>query len=317
MSTSFQVFYERELSPTLRMIKKHRKSIVSKRLQYSIPTAVALCLIAYFLHKKYGLHLQIIIFVLVGGLSTLFYFLAKIPANYKSIYKREIIGRIIHKIDPKLRYQPREMISENEYIHSNIFAQKFDRYYGDDYISGKIEEVDFRFSELHVEKIIRNKKNKQRQTIFAGFFFVADFHKPLKSRTYIHPDRLESSLGFIARKFQKMNFTRPPLVELEDPSFEKVFSVYSEDQIEARYILSTAMMEKILRLQKNLDRKMHFSFVNSMIYIAIETLDNMFEPSLFGKIADEKRLESYYYTLQEIMSIIHALSLNRKIWKSV
>ena len=42
-----------------------------------------------------------------------------------------------------------------------------------------------------------------------------------------------------------MNFSRPPLVKLEDPEFEKHFVVSGEDQVEARYILSTCLMQRL------------------------------------------------------------------------
>ena len=53
------------------------------------------------------------------------------------------------------------------------------------------------------------------------------------------PDVAERCFGsLIGNFFQKMNFSDGSLVKLENPDFEKLFSVYSHDQIEARYILT-------------------------------------------------------------------------------
>ena len=41
------------------------------------------------------------------------------------------------------------------------------------------------------------------------------------------------------------------LVKLEDPEFEKSFVVYSGNQTEARYILSTSLMRRILDYKVN------------------------------------------------------------------
>ena len=38
-------------------------------------------------------------------------------------------------------------------------------------------------------------------------------------------------------------------MKLENPDFEKTFDVYSTDQIEARYLLSPSMMERLLALE--------------------------------------------------------------------
>ena len=78
-------------------------------------------------------------------------------------------------------------------------------------------------------------------TIFQGVFMIADFNKKLKYYTKV----IESSGDFFAKIFY--NRTK---VELENPVFEKIFNTYSKNQIEARYILSPAMMERILEFRK-------------------------------------------------------------------
>jgi hypothetical protein len=59
-------------------------------------------------------------------------------------------------------------------------------------------------------------------------------NKPIKTRTIVLPNR--SSL-FGKNRFEK--------IELEDPEFEKIWDTYGEDQIEARYVLTTAFMERL------------------------------------------------------------------------
>ena len=56
--------------------------------------------------------------------------------------------------------------------------------------------------------------------------------------------------GFLGTKLQKMNKGRGDLVKLENPEFESEFAVYSGDQIESRYILSSSLMERILSFKK-------------------------------------------------------------------
>lgn len=50
---------------------------------------------------------------------------------------------------------------------------------------------------------------------------------------------------------QNINVGRPDVVRLEDPEFEKIFVVYSSDEVEARYILSTSFMERLVEFRKN------------------------------------------------------------------
>lgn len=45
---------------------------------------------------------------------------------------------------------------------------------------------------------------------------------------------------------------RPERVKLEDVSFERQFEVFSDNQIEARYLLTTAFMERMSEVKKGL-----------------------------------------------------------------
>ena len=47
-----------------------------------------------------------------------------------------------------------------------------------------------------------------------------------------------------------MECCRGELIKMEDVAFERGVVVYGDDQIEARYILSTSLMERILAYKK-------------------------------------------------------------------
>ena len=69
---------------------------------------------------------------------------------------------------------------------------------------------------------------------------------------------------------------------MEDVAFEKEFVVYGDDQIEARYILSTSLMERILSLQeKKQSSSAAFPFIGNKVHVAISYKKSLFEPRLF------------------------------------
>ena len=49
---------------------------------------------------------------------------------------------------------------------------------------------------------------------------------------------------------ESSRFGRLEEIELEDPEFMEHFRVYSTDQVEARYILSPSMMERLLAFRR-------------------------------------------------------------------
>ena len=96
------------------------------------------------------------------------------------------------------------------------------------------------FSEIHAEQKHTHKtKNGTRTsytTIFKGLYLIADFNKEINSETYVYSS---------GRKW----FSRFKRVRLEDPVFEDRFNVYSDDQVEARYILTPKIMNRIVELE--------------------------------------------------------------------
>jgi len=213
-----------------------------------------------------------------------------------------------------LRYSKMGMISKYEYEESSLFSQSVDRYSGDDLVAGKIDGVDISFSEVHTEaKRSKNRRGEHWQTIFKGLFFIADFNKNFKGKTIILPDKSEKFLGSFSHYFQSFS-SRGELVKMDSPEFEKEFVVYSDDQIEARYILSHSLMNSILEYKKLVDKNIHISFIGSSIYIAIGFKKKLFEPKIYKKVTSFDEVRFYYEVLSLASSIVGHLNLNRRIW---
>ncbi|MCJ7766350.1 MAG: DUF3137 domain-containing protein, partial [Thiovulaceae bacterium] len=153
------------------------------------------------------------------------------------------------------------------------------------------------------------------QTTFQGLFIVAEFNKHFKGNTVVLPDTAESTFGsFIGNWIQSNNYTRSDLIKMDDPSFEKEFVVYGTNQIEAHYILTHAMMERLVQLRKRAGEKVSVSFHGTHIYIAIDYREDLFEPKLFSSLLDYRGTMAYIQTLHLATSIIKELKLNERLW---
>jgi hypothetical protein len=220
--------------------------------------------------------------------------------------------------DPSLSYLPGSFISVNEYGESDIFRETIDRYTGDDMVGGKLGLTDCRFSELHhLEKQVSyDSKGHRRETwvtIFKGIFFIADFNKNFNGRTYVLPDAGDSFFG-IKRIMEKWVMGRGELVKLENPDFEKVFTVYGTDQVEARYILSPALMERLVQFQQKVKTPSHISFIHSKVFIAISIPEPLFEPNVFSSGVRPGYLKKYFQYLNLAVGIVDDLNLNTRVW---
>ncbi|MBN2492693.1 MAG: DUF3137 domain-containing protein, partial [Planctomycetes bacterium] len=205
---------------------------------------------------------------------------------------------------------------------SQIFPRPPDRYRGDDLVRGRVGRTELQFSELHTEYLSRGTDRKGRtrgswHTIFRGLFFAAGFHKNFRGTTLVLPDTAERLLGGIGKMLQSFNRARGELMKLEDPEFERLFVVYGDDQIEARYILSPSLMERITEFRRRAGRPVYLSFVRSRVYVAIGYGRELFEPRFYRSILGFETVAPYFEDLQLALGIVEDLNLNTRIWSKV
>ncbi len=313
-------FYRRELLPILETFESRRKDIV-RNLAIIIGVAVLLAFGAAALlfgsilaTPPLGLFILIPALGLIGG-AVWWY-----TKEYRKEFKTEVIGRVVTYLDPSLRYRPEGAIGRGDFQASQLFTHRIDRYRGEDLVRGRLGKTEIVFSEVHAEyKTESRSSNGHRSTswhtIFKGLYFIADFNKDFAGLTLVVPDVAERLFGKLGQMFQSVNVTRPgELVKLEDPEFEKVFAVYGSDQVEARYILSTALMRRLLDFAEKTRCPTHVSFVRSQVHIAITTGRDLFEPKMLRPATEFEAIEEYFRDLSLATGIVEDLNLNRRIW---
>lgn len=272
-----------------------------------------LAVIGFFWVQKMG-ETPILIIILAGltiiiSGATYYYKNGKL----KESFKREVVGAIIKAIDETFCYSPKGSISEQEFKESQLFRSP-DRYSGEDYVSGKLDKTDFEFSEIHAEDQSTDEDgNSSYSTIFKGFFMIADFHKHFQGHTIVVPDR--TGEGWFGRVFKGSKRKGKQLAKMENPEFEKVFDVYTTDQVEARYILTPNMLENILVLKKRFKANIHLAFIHSCVYIAISwRKTNFLEPNLKNSLLEESTIHKFLDDIWLCLDIIEDMNLNTRIW---
>lgn len=227
-------------------------------------------------------------------------------------FKSEVVSKIIESVDNSYYYNPTNYIDKSHFKASKLFRRP-DRYDGEDYISGRLDKTDFEMSEVHAEYESRDSDGDTTyHTIFKGLLMIADFHKDFHGHTVVVPDRTgEGWFGRIAKSSKRKG---QELAKMENPDFEKEFDVYTTDQVEARYILSTSMLENIMVLRKRFDSKIHIAFLNSYVYIAIEWKKKFLEPNFKNSLLDESTIHKYLDDIWLCLEIIEELNLNTRIW---
>ena len=313
--SNFREFYEQELRPDLESIDLRRRETNKKALTVLLITMVAVVTELLLIpgDTDFPKPVPVIITAFAGLVA-----IGIVSESYRKEYKEKIIARIAGYADEGLEYSPEGFIPMDRFVRSRIFTLSCDKYSGEDHFRGRIGKTDIEFSEVTAKHRSSSGAGKYRSDeytiIFKGLFIIADFNKQFKTHTVVLPDTAEKLFGKFGQTLQSAAFGRGELIRLEDPRFEKEFCVYGDDQVEARYILTPSLMERILAYSKKWNTNLYLSFLDSKVYIAISMYKDLFELRPFKPAADYTFIEESLRFLTLITEVVEDLSLNTRIW---
>lgn len=305
-----RAYYETDLLPTLKILDRDRKKVLFSLILGILLSIIAPIIALYFFSGPVGL--MVISFpVWIGAII----YLAISIGSYKKSFKVGIIEQIIRAIDPNLSYNSSKAVDKAHFKHSELYKKSWNEYKGDDYVQGMVGKTSLEFSEVHAQHVSTDSEGRrQTSTVFKGLFLVADFNKSFKGKTFVLPDTAEKLFGSIGSMLQSWNATRGELIKMEDVAFEREFVVYGDDQIEARYILSTSLMERILAYKKKSNRPVRLSFIGNNVHVAISYKKSLFEPRIFRSLLSFKPIQEYFEDLSLAIDLVEDLNLNTRIW---
>ncbi len=323
---SFQSYYKAKIEPELEKFEIYRKKKLlayRKMLFLSIFFGIIIFIITFYIYPnlveyskgdyrnkeiKYPYILPITIAFFIGLIYSI-YKLKKIRRNFDYATKSSLYNKIIGYYS-SLKYIPIKGIDAFTVEQSKILP-KFDRYKSEDYIEGSYKSVDIKLSEIELIKMVREVKRIGNQSIikykeeqiFKGLFLITDFNKKFSSNTYI-----------LANSWIKIFKGLPDDVKrvtLEDPVFEKKFDVYSDNQVESRYLLTPSFMERLTKINKK--QQISCCFINGEMMMALP-LKSEFLPSLgLTEVLDYPKAKQVLSQLDLFFEVIDILKLNVNI----
>lgn len=257
----------------------------------------------YFVNHYY--HKDIDWGILFIFLAVAVYLIRSPYARYRKLVKNDVMDLFIEYFDG-FTYEGGKGLNEQEMRESKLFPH-YDDVQADDCFRGTYANVGIRVCEEILKQETKDSKGRTHyQTVFQGIAVELEMNKNFSGQTIVTKDR-----GIFNAFSSYEGLTR---VKLEDVIFEKIFEVYSNDQIEARYLLTTVFMERLLGLRELYQgKKIEVGFFNNKILIAIDTRQNMFEAcSFFKTILNKDRFDQVFEQIWTIFSIIHVSKLNEK-----
>ncbi len=142
---------------------------------------------------------------------------------------------------------------------------------------------------------------------FRGVFIEFDMNKNFEGHTFV----LERAVTNRGIKFDRSKFEE---VILEDPSFMQKYEVYSDNQVEARYVLTTSFIERFLNMKMAFRAKyIRASFKDGKIIIAIDAGRDLFQMANLSKDTDSDTFTELFEEILSVLELINVLKLNQKI----
>lgn len=315
----FPPYYHRHIFPLIDGYEEQRaRKLVEyrKRLWISIFGLIPLLLGAVYIYKNY-LRIDQIDFLFFGMflVVTLAYKWCRSPVKeYKLGVKTEVFPKVFNYYAEQniatFLYQAEALKTVYSLKESGIIPG-YDDEYTEDYVKGDYKGVTLELFEAKLTKESRDSKGRRRTiTVFIGLFVLMSMNKNFTGHTIIKRD--SGTIGnWFARKLSTGN--KEP-VKLEDPVFEDKFEVYSDNQIEARYLLSTSFMERLLSLSNLFDNaNLQAAFYNNKLLLMIPSSHNHFETgSIFEPATFESEIKTILDEVKQLLDIVDILKLNEQ-----
>ncbi|WP_375210563.1 DUF3137 domain-containing protein [Hyphomonas jannaschiana] len=303
----FASVYQNEIQPALQAREHDREQAVSKARKFryiGIGLGLTIALVGFIGFKSvFGPFIGVIVgFGLVtwGGQD-----LKKFGKEAKEL----LVQPVVRELGLTFEAEPGEVPSIYEHKKVGI-VPGWDRASYEDRLTGKRDTVEFELFEAHLEEKHTSTDSKGRTTtrwvtVFQGQCLRFQFDKTFYGRTLVTRDA-----GFFNRFGGGKGMTR---ASLEDPEFEKIFEVYTTDQVESRYLLTPDLMQQLVNLEKAFHGgKLKCCFYGGEMYITLQG-GNLFEPgSMFTPLDSPNRLRELLEDFAAVFHIIDVTNANRR-----
>ena len=222
-----------------------------------------------------------------------------IKKSFENKIKEKIMPDVCKCFD-KLIWEQGKYYDTQIFGYSNLIPQ-FSSYEFDDVFYGKYKDVNFDI----VESEFTIGSGKNRRTVFNGVIVKLDMNKNFKGKTVIRPD----SIFHTPPSFTLKHTT------LEDVVFEKKFDVFTDDEVEARYLITPSFMERLNNMKVAFNAyAVSCAFYEKYLFVGLRTSKDLFSLCSLNKpVNDEKQFFTMFEEILSIIKLIDHFKLNQKI----
>ena len=290
----------REVFTKLKPFEEKRQKY-NRNLGIGLLIPIILSILYIVLAMLYKFNLNINLFIILGAA----YF--GIRHFFKKKLENEIKGQImplLMKAIPGFEWTLSEVITMAETAKVDLFPlNPRTTVSSDDNFKGTYRGVDVAITESKYSYTTGSGKNRRTVVVFSGAIVRLKMNKIFEGMTIIRP---KGKTSFV-NKLEE--------VKLEDVDFHKHFRVYSTDQIESRYLLTTSFMDRFKDIMDAFSTdKIYCSFCEDYVYIAPWSSKDLFSLAHLSKtLIDEEQYDVLFREFASILALVDHFKLDKKL----
>lgn len=230
-------------------------------------------------------------------------------------YKYDIASRIISFLSDNKNagIKPKMMIAKSAINECELFNMDKLRTFGSHYTIMSEGKFNIILSDL---KLLYYDEKKRKREVFNGTYFSASFNKQIDEQVYVIPDNVKD---IFLNKFMNYFDYAGVRVVLENNEFERKYNVYSVDELQARYLISLRLMERINDIDKIIGEKKYIVFKKTgkiSILFSGESIKSKFENkvNLLKKGEAFKFCEKIFDYFSRYIEIYKILDLENRLY---
>ena len=288
-----------------------------------------------------------------GGLIASYFLVTSFNSKFVKKIKVSCMQKVTEAFGNMKWYDQYKLISDDDLSISQIFAL-YNRRKSYDAFKGTYKGVDFEIEESCLQHESGSGSRRNTIDVFRGVIIKVPANKKVKGTTIVAnkydrnirnrdvtfgivlfvifmqclriasyetlPIAIVVGIVIVAIVFWGSKFLSKSSdivlneIKLEDPEFSKKYKAYSSDQVEGRYMVTTAFMERFKNLQTAFGSKnAKCSFCGDSLIFAISTKKNLFEiGNLFHSLENPKQMTEFFNELSSILALIDYFKLDER-----
>ena len=326
----FRLFYNHTIHPELVRMERVRKRLLFLLTTSAMAMAVVVIVLLYF-------QAAMLSFFLVLPFGFYLSFLLYRIQQFRLKFKPNVMNLILDFVDNSvnygtLKYDSKRKVKKKRFLASQIFKTPAPQYTGEDYISGKIGELDFELSELNVREY--SKVRSRLNYVFRGIFLYAKMNQKsvgefleteMLGEVLILPKKFKPYLSKTIRTFNLKGgepvdeetlhtinlYDEQPIIGKKGVDKEKLakemvkhFLIFATEGTNIAKKLSSAMQHTILNFREKTDNELYVSFIKDEVYIAVTEPDDILEPYVFRSNVSFELIYEFYEEIDLLMSML-------------